>query len=107
MDVVVDYAAFRGVGREEALNETLSWMIHVLHRRDVDRFEQARLHARAVHVAVAPTAGCEGGARAYHDFLTEMDDLIRSDPFADPQQRTGPTAEEIATFERFARAAGS
>lgn len=105
MDIVADYADCLGLGREAALDETLPWMLHVLHRREVRQARATQLQARATHVAVAPTAGCEGGARAFHGFLQELDDIARHDPFAPARASAGPTAEEIATFERFAQAA--
>lgn len=106
MDIVADYAAHVGLGREEALDETLPWMLHVLHRRDVRQAQQIKLAARATHVSTAASFGAEGGAPAFNGFLEELEEVIRHDPFAPEEIQDGPTAAEIATFERFAQAAG-
>ncbi|MBL9187934.1 MAG: hypothetical protein JNK23_10675 [Opitutaceae bacterium] len=81
-------------------------MLHILHRREVRRARAAQLTARAVNIAVAPTAGCEGSARGFAAFIREMQDIIDHDPLASPQPgEGGTTREEIAAFQRLTRGA--
>jgi hypothetical protein len=78
-------------------------MLHMLHRRDVREARLAQTTARAVHVAVAPTAGIEGSGRNYSAFMAEQEDVIHHDRFA--EKPIGPTTEELAAFDRIAAAA--
>ncbi len=103
MDLVADYAAQVGVGREIALDETLPWIIHTLHRAEARAARRTQVLARTINLAVAPTAGCEGAARALDSFQEELQAIIDHDPFAQPE--SGPTRAEIAAFERLTRGA--
>ncbi len=99
MDVVADYANLRGIGREEALNEPLPWMLFCLHRRDVERARDLRDQALSSNLASASAFIGGEGTRALQDFLAEQEQLVRHDPFApvDPSQ---PTRQEIETFDK-------
>lgn len=105
MDLIADYANLCGIGREEALNEAVPWMLHCLLRHEASAARQSIMHARAVHAAVAPAMGCEGGTRLLQDFYAEQLQIMRRDPFSSPHDEASPTTGEIAFFKRIERSA--
>ena len=76
-------------------------MLHCLHRHAVAEAHAAIRFTRGVHVAVAPTMGCEGGSRLLGDFYADQQRIIDS-ATADSGDTT---AAECALFERIERAA--
>lgn len=98
MDIIGQFANLRGIGADQALEETLPWMLHCLNQRDVENARACITRTDGVHAAVAAAFGCEGGARLLQGYYNEQNRIITADPFAPPPDPNAPTAEEIAYF---------
>ena len=102
MDLVADFAIVSGLGREAALDETLSWMQQVLARHAALEAARAKTSALGTLHACATGFGAKDAHHGFNAFLASMDAVIAAaspGPASDPNQ---PTAAEIATFERIA-----
>ncbi len=99
MDIVADASLVLRLPREEILDETLPWLLHVLHRDDVRQAALAKTAARSAALAAQCMHGGRDAANQLADFFSEMDRVIQRDPFAPPSVSSLLNAE-IAAFER-------
>jgi len=100
VDLVADFAIVSGLGREAALNETLSWMQQVLARHAALEAARAKIAATATFHAAATAFGAKDAHHGLNQFLAQMDAVIVAASPGSAPDPSAPAPEELATFAR-------